>query len=132
MAIGYLEAVDATAGNAGPADDDSIETIAAAWLASEQELSAGSGNPGQSEINARALSDRYDEAIRAASREDLRLAWEAARKVQGEQEMGSEAWANARRVSELLRDEYQAASPEPAVLVPSGEPADDPGVARVD
>ena len=113
MAIGYLEVVDATAGNAGPADDDPIETIAAAWLASEQELSAGSGNPSQSEIHARALSDRYDEAIRAATREDLRLAWEAARKVQGEQEMGSEAWATARRVSELLRDEYQAAEPDP-------------------
>ena len=107
--------MDATGDKAGPADDESIEAIAAAWLASEQELSAGSGNPGQSEINARALSDRYDEAIRAASREDLRLAWEAARKAQGEQEMGSEAWANARRVSELLRDEYQAAAPEPVV-----------------
>lgn len=130
--MGYRSTVDATGDKAGPADDDSIETIAAAWLASEQQLSAGSGNPGQSEINARALSDRYDQAIRAATREDLRLAWEAARKVQGEQEMGSEAWANARRVSELLRDEYQAASPEPAILVPSGEPAGDPGVASGD
>ena len=72
-----------------------------------------SGNPAQSEIDARALSDRYDEAIRTASREDLRLAWEAARKIQGEQEMGSEAWANARRLSELLRGEYQAAAPDP-------------------
>jgi hypothetical protein len=114
VAIGYRGTVDATAGKAGPADDDSIEAIAAAWLAAEQELAAGSGNPGQSEVNARALSDRYDQAIRAASREDLRLAWEAARKAQGEQVMGSEAWANARRVSELLRDEYQAAEPEPS------------------
>jgi hypothetical protein len=97
-----------------------IEDIAAAWLASEQELAAGSGNPAQSEINARALSDQYDEAIRAASREDLRLAWEAARKIQGEQEMGSEAWANARRLSELLRGEYLAAGPE----VVEAEPAD--------
>jgi hypothetical protein len=130
--MGYRGTVDARADGPGPADDDSIEDIAAAWLAAEQELAAGSGNPGQSEINARALSDRYDEAIRAATREDLRLAWEAARKVQGEQEMGSEAWANARRVSELLRDEYQAASPEPVILVPSGEPAGDPGVASGD
>jgi hypothetical protein len=102
------------------AADDSIEEIAAAWLAAEGSLAAGSGNPAQSEINARALSDRYDQVIRTASREELRLAWEAARKVQGEQEMGSEAWANARRVSELLRDEYQAADAEPA----SGDPRD--------
>jgi len=100
--------------------DDSIEGVAGAWLAAEQELAAGSGNPGQSEINARALSDRYDELIRTASREDLRLAWEAARKIQAEQEMGSEAWANARRLSELLRGEYQAAEPEAV-------PADPPG-----
>jgi hypothetical protein len=92
------------------ADSNSIEAIAGAWLAAEESLSAGSGNPAQSEIDARALSDRYDEAIRTATREDLRLAWEAARKIQGEQEMGSEAWAAARRVSELLRGEYQAAS----------------------
>ena len=91
---------------------ESIEGVAGAWLAAEQELAGGSGNPGQSEINARALSDRYDEMIRTASREELRLAWEAARKIQGEQEMGSEAWANARRLSELLRGEYQAADPD--------------------
>ena len=113
--MGYRGIVDTTSDRGPtPADADSIEAIAAAWLAAEQELAAGSGNPAQSEINARALSDRYDDAIRAASREDLRLAWEAARKIQGEQEMGSEAWANARRVSELLRDEYQAADPEQA------------------
>jgi hypothetical protein len=100
------------------AADESIERVAGAWLAAEQELSAGSGNPAQSEINARALSDQYDELIRTASREELRLAWEAARKIQAEQEMGSEAWANARRLSELLRGEYQAAEPEPV-------PADD-------
>ena len=116
--MGYRGGVDTVADPAGPADD-SIEAIAAAWLAAEQELSAGSGNPGRSEINARALSGRYDAAIRAATREDLRLAWEAARKTQGEQEMGSEAWANARRVSELLRDEYQAADPEPELTQPA-------------
>jgi hypothetical protein len=100
---------------AGAADDpqpESIEDLAAAWLAAEGELASGmSGNPAQAEINARALSDRYDQAIRDASREDLRLAWEAARVRQAEEEMGSEAWANARRVSELLRDEYLAAAP---------------------
>lgn len=93
--------------------DDAIESVAGAWLAAEQELAAGSGNPGKSEIDARALSERYDELIRTASREELRLAWEAARKIQGEQVMGSEAWAAARRVSELLRGEYLALAPEP-------------------
>ena len=93
------------------AGDDSIESIAAAWLTAEESLAAGSGNPAQSEIDARALSARYDDAIRAASREDLRLAWEAARKLQGEQEMGSEGWARARRLAELLRGEYLAADP---------------------
>jgi hypothetical protein len=91
---------------------ESIESIAGAWLAAEEELAAGSGNPEQSEIDARELSARYDEAIHAASREELRLAWEAARKLQGEQEMGSEGWARARRLAELLRGEYLAADPE--------------------
>ena len=36
--------------------------------------------------------------------------------------MGSEAWANARRVSELLRDEYQAAEPEEITV---SDPPDD-------
>ncbi len=91
----------------------SIEEIAAAWLAAEAELVIGAGDPDRAEAAARDLSDRYDDAIRTASREDLRLAWEAARRTQGEQEMGSEAWATARRLSELLRDEYLAADPGP-------------------
>jgi hypothetical protein len=124
--MGYREVVDIMTEEARPAEADSIEAIAADWLAAEQELAAGSGNPSQGEIDARALSDRYDDAIRAASREDLRLAWEAARNVQADQEMGSEAWANARRVSELLRNEYQAAEPEPAELVPADDPVVDP------
>ena len=111
--IDYREVVETPSDSVAPVADDSIEAIAGAWLAAEEELAGGSGNPAQSEINARALSDRYDEAIRNASREDLRLAWEAARKIQGEQEMGSEAWASARRLSELLRGEYQAAAPDP-------------------
>lgn len=104
-----MGSVDAAPPEDRSVDDLSIEEIASAWLAAEGSLAAGSGNPAQSEIDARALSERYEDAIRAASREDLRLALEAARKIQGEQEMGSEAWANARRVSELLRDEYLAA-----------------------
>src|SRR5207244_2284418 len=104
---------DVTATDRPPTNaDDSIESVAGAWLAAEQALAAGSGNPAHAEETARALSERYDGMIRGASREDLRLAWEAARKTQAEQEMGSEGWANARRLSELLRGEYQAADPE--------------------
>jgi hypothetical protein len=114
----YREVVD-TPDRAAPPTSDSIEEVAAAWLAAEQELADGSGNPAQSEVDARDLSVRYEELIRTASREDLRLAWEAARKNQAEQEMGSEAWATARRVSELLRGEYQAADTDSN---PVGEP----------
>lgn len=96
-------------------DPDSIEAIAAAWLAAESELVSGAGDPEKAEALARDLSDRYDAAIRAASREELRLAWEGARRLQCEEEMGSEAWATARRLSELLRDEYLAADPEATV-----------------
>jgi hypothetical protein len=95
-------------------DPDPIEQIAGDWLAAEEELSRGSGNPEQAEINARELSARYDDAIRTASREDLRLAWEAARQLQSATEMGSEAWASARRLSELLRGEYLALTADPA------------------
>ena len=105
---------------------DSIEQLAGDWLASEEVLARGSGNPEQAEVSARDLSARYDEAIRTASREDLRLAWEAARHLQGETEMCSEAWARARRVSELLRGEYLALAPDPAQPAESdSEPAGD-------
>jgi hypothetical protein len=88
----------------------SIERIAGEWLAAELDVAnGGAGNPERAEEMARELSDRYDVAIREASREDLRLAWEAARRLQGNQEMGSESWANARRLAELLHDEYRAA-----------------------
>ena len=107
-----MSAVDATSDPVAPGSVDSIESIAGAWLAAEEALARGSGNPEQSEITARDLSARYDEAIRTATREDLRLAWEAARKLQADTEMGSEAWASARRLSELLRGEYLALDPE--------------------
>ena len=103
--------VNASDAPGSAAEAESIESIAGAWLAAEEALARGSGNPTQAEADARALSDRYDAAIRSASREELRLAWEAARKLQGDQEMGSEAWASARRLSELLRGEYLAADP---------------------
>jgi len=120
--MGYRESVAVTENPEPVTDVDAIETIAGQWLAAEQDLAGGgSGNLEHSEIRARDLSERYDAAIRAASREDLRLAWEAARAIQAEQEMGSEAWANARRLSELLRGEYQAAEPEPAVDETDGQ-----------
>src|SRR4051794_27861878 len=74
--------VNATESPETDIQQESIETIAAAWLAAEQELAGGSGNPEHSEMKARDLSARYDEAIRSATREELRLAWEAARKIQ--------------------------------------------------
>jgi hypothetical protein len=90
----------------------SIERLAADWLAAEREVSAGIRNPAQSEEMARDLSARYDDAIRAANREELKGAWDAARARQRDQVTGSEAWAEARRVSELLRTEYEAAGPD--------------------
>lgn len=55
-------------------------------------------------------SSRFEEAIRLATRGELRLAWEAARRTQAECLMGSRDWAEARAVSELLRMEYLAAT----------------------
>jgi enoyl-CoA hydratase/carnithine racemase len=103
------------AGLADALEPGSIERIAAEWLAAERDVAnGGAGNPERAEELARELSDRYDRIVREATREELRLAWEAARALQGEQVMGSEAWANARRIAELMRDEYQAADPESA------------------
>ena len=92
---------------AGPPDLSQIEELAAAWLAAENALTAGR-TAEDGEERARSLSERYTAAITAATQEDLRLAWEAARLRQGEQVMGSAEWMEARRVSELLRAEYLA------------------------
>lgn len=88
--------------------DRSIEEIAAEWLAAEARASTA-GNAGSTELFARDLSDQYDRAIKSATNEELRLAWEAAVKIQGEREIGSTDWLGARRVAELLRAEYLAA-----------------------
>ena len=122
--MALLEGEAAATAEARGVDDgaEAIEVLASRWLAAEEDLARGSGNPTQSEIDARELSARYDEAIRAATREELRLAWEAARKLQADTEMGSEAWARARRVSELLHDEYLAM---PVEALPDGERAPD-------
>jgi hypothetical protein len=102
------------------ADDDgalrpgSIERLAADWLAAEREVAAGIRNPAQAEETARELSAAYDNAIRAADRDQLKVAWDAARARQRVQVTGSEAWAEARRLSELLRTEYEATTPNSA------------------
>ena len=95
-----------------------LERLAADWLDAEREVAEGIRNPAQAEETARDLSARYDDAIRAATREELRLAWEAARKNQADREMGSEAWLEARRLSELLRGEYEAAPPDEVDATP--------------
>lgn len=84
-----------------------IEELARVWLAAEREASKR-GNEGGTEEGARKASAAYEEAVRAASREDLLVAWHAARKVQEGCEMGSAAWADARAVVELVRFEYLA------------------------
>jgi hypothetical protein len=84
-----------------------IEELAKAWLASEREASSRA-NAGGTEERARTASAAYEAAVRAASREDLLLAWHAALKVQQGCEIGSAAWAEARAVSELVRIEYLA------------------------
>ena len=93
----------------------SLERVAGEWLAAEETVaSGGGGNPEAAEVLARQLSDQYDAAIRASGREELRLAELAARRLQGDQAMGSAAWASARRLAELLGDEYLAADPDGA------------------
>jgi hypothetical protein len=106
----------------------SIERIAADWLAAERDVSAGIRNPRQSEELARDLSARYDEAVRTARPDELKRAWDSARARQRTQMMGSEAWAEARRLSELLRTESEATAPEPVEsatnrVEPAAEPA---------
>jgi hypothetical protein len=83
-----------------------IELIATEWLAAERAETA-LATP-RTEAAARRLAAEYEEAIRAASQEELRLAWEAARVAQARCDMGSLEWVQARSVSELLRTEYEA------------------------
>jgi hypothetical protein len=92
----------------GESLDDSIEGLAAAWLEAERQAVAV-GNANSTEERARFASAAYDDAVAAASTEDLLLAWHAAEAVVNRAEMGSKAWAEARSVAELLRVEYLAA-----------------------
>jgi hypothetical protein len=97
--------------------DPPLEDLARDWLAAERAEATGYA---QSDERSRATSAAYEAAIRAATREDLLLAWHAAIGRQDDTEMGSDDWANAREVSELLRFEYEAtedgseAAPGPA------------------
>jgi len=85
----------------------SCDEHAAGWLDAEDRASAEPGNAQLAE-EAALLGEAYERAIRDASREELRLGWEAARLTQQKEEVGGRTWANARRVSELLRTEYEA------------------------
>lgn len=84
-----------------------IEELARRWLATEREARRR-GNAGATEQEARLASAAFERAVTAASREELLVAWNAALRIQHAQEMGSQAWAEAREVSELLRVEYLA------------------------
>ena len=85
-----------------------IEVLAADWLASEERAVA---EPGEFTAGlALIASERFEEAIRRAGPEQLRLAWEAAKSVEATWEVGSKAWADARTVSGLLRVEFLASA----------------------
>jgi hypothetical protein len=88
-------------------EDVSIAMLAAAWLRAERDA-VGKANETRSEEAARAAAVAFEDAIRGATQEDLLLAWEAARKMQAGEEIGSAEWLHARSVSELLRTEYAA------------------------
>ena len=93
--------------NPTPPGPSSLEELATAWMRAEGRFASEQGSALDEEA-ARDLGERYDAAVNAATQEELRLAWEAARKIQGEQLMGSASWADARQVSNLLAAEYRA------------------------
>jgi hypothetical protein len=86
------------------------EDLARQWLTAEERVRLEPANEALAQVAAR-LGEAYDEAVNAASLEDLRLSWEAAQRAQAAEEIGGRSWADARRVSELLRTEYLAAHP---------------------
>jgi hypothetical protein len=92
-----------------PSTTRPLEEVAREWLAAERRLTA---NPtARAEAIAGQLAAEYELNVRAATQEEMRLAWEAARASQARCEMGSEEWAEARSVSELLRMEYTVRQP---------------------
>jgi hypothetical protein len=88
-------------------DDAPIEELARQWLAAERRAA---DSPESAALNGAAvgLGHSYEQAIASASQEDLLLAFEAARRELRALEIGSATWDEARRVSELLRFEYEA------------------------
>ncbi len=91
-------------------DAPGCEVLAARWLEAEERTEIEPTNATLAREAVR-LALAYEDAIRAVSQEELRLAWEAARQRQGRELIGTKEWADARRVSELLRTEYEAARP---------------------
>jgi hypothetical protein len=91
-----------------PTTAPDCEDLATRWLDAEERSRTEPSNQAFAADAAR-LGEAYEAAVGQASQEDLRLAWESARQRQAGQEMGSRAWTDARRVSELLRTEYEAA-----------------------
>jgi len=89
-------------------DRSGCEDLAGRWLEAEQRVRAEPANERLAEAAVR-LGEAYDDAVGLATQEELRLAWEAARHRQARVEIGTPAWAHARRISELLRTEYAAA-----------------------
>ncbi|MDP9481898.1 MAG: hypothetical protein M3P84_01600 [Chloroflexota bacterium] len=83
-----------------------IELVATEWLLAERQQTAAPS--ASTEATARKLAAEYEQAVRDASQEDLRLAWEAARVAQAACEMGSQEWGYARSVAVLLGTEYEA------------------------
>ena len=93
-------------------DATGCEVLAARWLDAEERAGIEPTNATLAQEAVR-LAGAYEDAIRAASLEELRLAWEAARRRQNGELIGTREWGDARRVSELLRAEYAAARPSP-------------------
>ena len=90
-----------------------LEDLATRWLDAETRSQGEPANASFADDAAR-LGEEYDAAVATATQEELRLAWEAAVRLQAAEEIGGPEWATARRVSELLRTEYQAARDAPA------------------
>ena len=94
------------------ASSPALDDLATRWLDAE---TRSHGEPANAAIadEAARLGEAYEAAIAAATQEDLRISWEAAVRRQSDEEVGSASWADARRVSELLRTEYLALKDAP-------------------
>jgi hypothetical protein len=77
------------------------------WVSSE---AASVRQPGRISLVRIAVDAaiRYEDALAAASPDDVRFAWQQAVARQAQIEVGSAPWTTAFRVAELLRFEYTA------------------------